>query len=224
MLKVIPMMYLLVGFYLIAPHGFLWAFCDCKEALIVFLMLVLVMVTLASLSACIIYLISQQEDGHFNSPLFQCYYDIWRLSQCYKLKHGFCYIYSLYEGVVLWPFETGTKALRMFIIIYLILFHVMVSLASLMKVSSTSFFSPGKINWYWLGLLYLKFFYFLLQAGGTIKVVTWGISLLEGILHHGGIHLWEMQEADKCFVVRYNVLQSPHFPHFLYFFLFFICA
>lgn len=118
MLKVIPMMYLLVGFYLIAPHGFLWAFCDCKEALIVFLMLVLVMVTLASLSACIIYLISQQEDGHFNSPLFQCYYDIWRLSQCYKLKHGFCYIYSLYEGVVLWPFwnwHEGTKNVHYYI-------------------------------------------------------------------------------------------------------------
>lgn len=83
-----------------------------------FLMLVLVMVTLASLSACIIYLISQQEDGDFNSPLFQCYYDIWRLSQCYKLKHGFCYIYSLYEGVVLWPFwnwHEGTKNVHYYI-------------------------------------------------------------------------------------------------------------
>lgn len=36
---------------------------------IVFLMLFLVMVTLASLSACIIYLIAQQEDGDINSLL-----------------------------------------------------------------------------------------------------------------------------------------------------------
>lgn len=182
------------------------------------------MVTLASLSACIIYLIFQQEDGDFNSPLFQCYYDIWRLSQCYKLKHGFCYIYSLYEGVVLLPFwnwHEGTKNVHYYIS------HFVPCNGKLSLINESVvyfFFSPGKINWYWLGLPYLKFFYFLLQAGGTIKVVTWGISLLEGILHHGGIHLWEMQEADKCFVVRYNVLQSPHFPHFLYFFLFFICA
>ncbi len=40
----------------------------------------------------------------YQFSFIQCYYDIWRLSQCYKLKHGFCYIYSLYEGVVLWPF------------------------------------------------------------------------------------------------------------------------
>lgn len=37
--------------------------------IIVFLMLFLVMVTLASLSACIIYLIAQQEDGDINSLL-----------------------------------------------------------------------------------------------------------------------------------------------------------
>ena len=46
------------------------------------LMLFLVMVTLASLSACIIYLIAQQEDGDINSLLsnaimiYEGYYDI----------------------------------------------------------------------------------------------------------------------------------------------------
>lgn len=53
---------------------------------------------------------------------------------------GFVTSIHYMKGLFCDPFETGTKALRMFIIIYLILFHVMVSLASLMKVSSIFFF------------------------------------------------------------------------------------
>jgi len=104
-------------------HGFLWPFLDWQGG-IVFLALFLVMVTLASLSGCIIYLTDQQEDGDINLlyPMLLWYR---RLSQCYKLKHGFYYIYSLYG-----PLGTGTKALIMFIIMFLMLFHV-VSLVSL---------------------------------------------------------------------------------------------
>lgn len=65
-MKVISMKYLLVGFYLI-NMGFCGPFWTGKEELIiVFLTLFLVMVTLASLPGCIIYLTDQQEDRDIN--------------------------------------------------------------------------------------------------------------------------------------------------------------
>lgn len=85
-----------LGFILLLNMGFCGPFWTGKEALIiVFLTLFLVMVTLASLSGCIIYLTDQQEDGDI-SLLYPMLLWYRRLSQCYKLKHGFYYIYALY--------------------------------------------------------------------------------------------------------------------------------
>lgn len=119
-------------------------------------------------------------------------FHILQLSQWYSLKKALFYS----------PFETGKKAVWLFFIIFLILFHVMVSLTLIFCLALCLFWLE-QFNYPKFFVLPIPDFFRHCQVKRTIKMATWGISLTEDYLQSECILLKEIWETNGECAVRH---------------------
>ncbi|KAM7492333.1 hypothetical protein LguiA_035254 [Lonicera macranthoides] len=147
---------------------------------------------------------SRTEDVYYLYQLLHVGWIILIFSHCYKLKHGYFYICSLYESCnfhgPFWNSQEGNITITNMLVM---LFRVMVRqlLSDFGLCACFLLQIIGRCSFYW------NYFYlFSMQEGVNIEIVTREMSLFVGILRQEGIPLEEMQEASTHLMVRVCVL------------------